>query len=564
MIEGQAPAGVSEITSRLVSFSGPNGMQVVGYIDEGVEATWNERVAILAPRYGETKKNNLQLAYTLVANGFKVLRIDQTNHFGESDGTMDQFTLPGATDDLLAAVDYIDRYFEPDALILVTSSISARCGIRASALDCRITGLVNLVGVVDLDRTLQAIYQRDIFGEHVAGASEGSIDILGFEIDAANFHKSLVDAQMQDLRGTIEDAKKIKVPVLYLYAERDLWVNVESAKKVISQCQKGSFRVVPNVGHEVHEQPEAVRFTFDEIISFCRQGLPSDRLEIAKACKTILIQQNKIERARLQKILSFSNSEADFWGDYLGKFGIMEQAKYYIEYFSKMGTLIGAFRPADVILDAGCGNGFYGVGVLRSLSQHLPLMDSSACPFHYCGIDLTDTGLLRSYSRHVDEIVELQRESLVQLKGVSFSYRKLNFDLVGGAEGRPLPFSNGSINKVCSSLLISYLKEPVDLLREFYRVLKPGGVAVVSSMKPGCDMTVVYHDSVAAAYTEGNDRDAKVLLSAAGKIKVKKDVELYHFFTRQELSDLARDAGFTDIEVYRSFGDQANLMRIVK
>jgi len=242
----------------------------------------------------------------------------------------------------------------------------------------------------------------------------------------------------------------------------------------------------------------------------------------------------------------------------------MEQAKYYIEYFSKMGTLIGAFRPADVILDAGCGNGFYGVGVLRSLSQHLPLMDSSACPFHYCGIDLTDAGLLRSYSRHIDEMLELQRESLIQLKGVSFSYRKMNFDLVGGAEGRQLPFSNGSINKVCSSLLISYLKEPVDLLREFHRILKPGGVAVVSSMKPGCDMTVVYHDSVAAAYTEGNDRDAKVLLSAAGKIKVKKDVELYHFFTREELSELAREAGFTDIEVYRSFGDQANLIRIVK
>ena len=564
MLKGQLSTAVSEITSRLVSFVGPRGMQVVGYVDEGAEDVWNERVVILAPRYGETKKNNLELAYTLVANGFKVLRIDQTNHFGESDGTMAQFTLPGATDDLLAAVDYIDRYFEPDALILVTSSISARCGIRASALDGRITCLVNLVGVVDLDRTLQAIYQRDIFGEYEAGASWQSIDILGFEIDAVNFHESLVASQMQDLAGTIEDAKKIKVPVLFLYAERDLWIDVESVQQVVSECQQGSLQVVPGVGHEVHEKSAAVQFIFNEIIKFCRQGLPSHDLEIVQICKKTLIPQNKIERSRLQEILSFSNSETDFWGDYLGKFGIMEQAKYYIEYFAKMGSLLGAFRSGDVILDAGCGNGFYGVGVVRSLLQLSGGANSPDLPFHYCGIDLTDTGLLRSYSRHIDEMAELQREGLLSLTGIGFSYRKLNFDSVGGAGGGGLPFTDASISKVCSSLVISYLKQPVDLLREFYRVLKPGGVAVISSMKPGCDMTVVYHDSVAAAYSEENDRDATTLLSAAGKIKVKTDVEIYHFFTREELCQLARDAGFTDIEACRSFGDQANLVRIVR
>ena len=74
MLKGQLPTAVSDITSRLVSFPGPSGLQVVGYIDEGAEDVWNERVVILAPRYGETKKNNLQLAYELVANGFKVLR----------------------------------------------------------------------------------------------------------------------------------------------------------------------------------------------------------------------------------------------------------------------------------------------------------------------------------------------------------------------------------------------------------------------------------------------------------------------------------------------------------
>ena len=128
----------------------------------------------------------------------------------------------------------------------------------------------------------------------------------------------------------------------------------------------------------------------------------------------------------------------------------------------------------------------------------------------------------------------------------------------------PLPFGDGSISKICSSLVLSYLKTPIDLMQEFYRVLKPGGVAVVSSMKPGCDMTVLFHDSLAHNYSEENDRDANVLLGAAGQIKLKRDAGIYEFFSAEELERLAFDSGFVDIRSFRSFGDQANVIRIVK
>jgi len=334
MLKGKEPVVISEITSRLVSLPRASGMQVVGYVDEGPEAQWNERVVILAPRYGETKKNNLELAYYLVANGFKVLRIDQTNHFGESDGSIDQFTLPGAAEDLLAAVGYIDHYFEPDELILVASSISARCALRACALDRRISRVISVVGVVDLDSTLQAIYQRDIFGEFETGAEWESIDILGFEIEAANFHSSVVDSGMQNVAGTIQDAKQIQVPVLFLYAERDLWVDLDAVKQVLAECAHGELKLVPNVGHELNEKSEAVQFSFDALLGFCRMGAPNESAPLTQACKKKLIEQNRVERGRLQKLVAFTDTEGDFWADYLGKFGIMEQAKYYMEYFA--------------------------------------------------------------------------------------------------------------------------------------------------------------------------------------------------------------------------------------
>ena len=421
--------------------------------------------------------------------------------------------------------------------------------------------MISLVGVVDLDRSLQAIYQRDIFGEYLAGAEWQTIDILGFEIDAENFYTSVVESGMHNLEGTVKDAQSIEVPVLFLYAERDLWVDFESVQLVLAATAQGVLKVVPHVGHELNEKSAALQFSFDALVEFCREDALNEEMPLACACQEVLIRQNRVERERLKKLLSFSDTESDFWADYLGKFGIMEQAKYYISYFATVGSLLGSLRPKDVILDLGCGNGFYGMSILRSIAQ---VAETDASPIHYCGIDLTARGLGRSYSRHVDELIDLQREALRGFYAIGFSYRKLDFDELGGDTGGVLPFADGSVSKVCSSLVISYLKNPVHLLRELYRVLQPCGVAVLSSMKPGCDMTVVYHDSVAAAYSEDNDRDAKVLLSAAGRIKVKKDVGVYRFFTCLELKSLAVDAGFKDIKVCRSFGNQVNVMRVVR
>ncbi len=565
MIAGNDTAGELGIESRLVAFPGSGGMQIVGYIDQGPESSWNGRVVVLAPRYGETKKNSLQLAYALVANGFKVLRFDQTNHIGESDGTMDRFTLSGASGDILSAVAYVDRCFEPAEIILISLSLSCRSGFRACAQEPRISRFISLVGMVDMDKTLQAIYQRDFFGELSAGAEWRMVDILGFEIDGKHFHDDLVDTNMKCLKGTLEDAAKVTVPVLHLFSERDLWVAREDVERVIQQCPNGRLVMLSEVGHEINENPKALQAAIGEMIQFCMDGLPGGEDPILLPDKQELLRQNKIERERLQKVMRFADSESDFWGDYLGKFGIIEGAHYYIEYFRKMAELLGGVRGRDVILDAGCGNGFYGVNIVRSLCFEAGVDRDVSQPVHYCGVDLTKDGLFRSYSRHVEELIELHREYLSEAGRMSFSYRKIDFDRIGASREKHLPFADASVSKVCCSLVLSYLQEPLELMREFHRVLKPGGVAVVSSMKPGCDMTVLYHDYVVKDDpSERKDREANSLLSAAGKIKLKKDTGVYHFFSEEELECLALGSGFTDIRSCRSFGNQANVVRIVK
>jgi len=186
-------------------------------------------------------------------------------------------------------------------------------------------------------------------------------------------------------------------------------------------------------------------------------------------------------------------------------------------------------------------------------------------PLHYHGVDLTPEGLNRSYSRHTKELIELHREVMTEAAGATFSYNRVNLDTRADAQGRILSLGEGSIDKVCCSLVVSYLKEPLSLFTEIRRVLKPGGVAVISSMKPGCDMTVLYHDYLSVdTPTDESNQDATKLLSAAGRIKMKKDLGIYNFFTGEELERLAFDAGFTNIRSSRSFGNQANVVRVVK
>jgi ubiquinone/menaquinone biosynthesis C-methylase UbiE len=319
------------------------------------------------------------------------------------------------------------------------------------------------------------------------------------------------------------------------------------------------------VGHEINENTQALQYAFQQVILFCADGLGLQPDEIKQPDVKTMIAQNKIERQRLQQIMKFAASENDFWADYLGKFGIIEDAHYYAEYFQTMALHLGSIFDGDTILDAGCGNGFYGVSVAHSLMRDYQVGLGATKKVHYCGVDLTAHGLSRSYSRQNEELRRVAAELSMPLAPINYSYRKVDFDTLSDQPGSRLPFADGSISKLCCSLVISYLKDPSKLLNEFHRILSKGGVAVISSMKPGCDMTVLYHSYIDKD-TPGvkRDQDANRLLSAAGKIKLKKDAGVYNFFSEAELERLVFEAGFTDISSCRSLGNQVNVIRVVK
>ena len=111
---------------------------------------------------------------------------------------------------------------------------------------------------------------------------------------------------------------------------------------------------------------------------------------------------------------------------------------------------------------------------------------------------------------------------------------------------------------------MSYLKRPEALLRELRRVLKPGGTFVTSSMKPHCDLSVIYRDSISRQVSAEEIEAGRDLLRAAGKIKLKEEAGHYAFFSQTELAGLVLDAGFNVRDAQQSLGDQAVVVKAVK
>jgi SAM-dependent methyltransferase/pimeloyl-ACP methyl ester carboxylesterase len=544
------------ITSELVIYPSLDGKKVVAFLDHAGDEWEGRPFVVVTPKYGESKKNNIQLAYYLAANGLNILRFDHTRHVGESDGSMFDFTLQHGVEDIIASTDYLQRRFGISQVSLVASSLSARTALRAAATDVRVRHLVSVVGVVNVRDTLFKVYREDLISEHIGGRVWGVGDMLGHEADFDIFLKAAVDHDLHDFDGTIRDLEKVEIPVSMFPAEADTWVDFNEITKIRERFHNVRVHLIVGAMHEVRENLEASEKAFRQIVKeTCRwaygREIQDDAIRLPD--KRTMLRQNKLERERLKRARPVTEKEPDFWSKYLKRYELMEQVGDYQEYLNLVGDLFGPIQAGDVLLDAGCGNGLLGLWVIRDLvTRGMPF---DGVPPFYLGIDLTSSGLGDAFERHTGGIVG----SGVSDSPLGLAYMQMDFDSyverAGGS--RIIDFDDGTFDKIACSLLISYLKHPEALVKEMHRLLRPGGRIVLSSMKPFCDLSMLYRDYVEGVSTPDELDAARNLLRAAGAIKVKEDQGYYRFYYGEELLEVLRSAGFVNCEAVSSLANQA-------
>jgi SAM-dependent methyltransferase/pimeloyl-ACP methyl ester carboxylesterase len=565
MIADSSHVEAGQLRTDFINFPNRAGLKLAACLDHAGDLRGRPWV-IIAPKYGETKKNNLQLGYYLAANGLNVLRFDQTNHLGESEGRMQDFSLPGAVADLRGCLDFLESQFHIGRSVLVSNSLSARCAFRAAAQDDRISRLISIAGVVNMQATLREVYKEDIFGTYLSGRRWGLTDILGFDINGEIFLGTAVEAGLHDLAGTVEDIARLRVPLVYFYAMNDAWVDYQDVLRATEGQPLCRLIAVEGAMHEVRENPRAAEEVFRQVIWACGHDTACPdaehtRLEIPD--KKIILAQNRQERERMRRSEAPAESENDFWSGYLQKYSVLEKSNDYHDYIALLGRLC-AFRPGALVLDAGCGNGMFGLWVLREALNQRRVVTARDLPSVYVGVDLTERGLGDARGHHGAALRQGGLE-LAHRAGPGTGYLRFDFNDLTDAAGDPrLPFADGTFDVVCCSLVLSYLKRPQALLREIWRVARPGAALVASSMKPHCDMSVIYRDFMAQQVTADELEAARDLLRAAGKIRLKEEIGHYAFFSDTELAALASDAGFTVQETFHSLGNQAIVIKAQK
>lgn len=515
--------------------------------------------AVVAPKFGETKKNALQLAYFLATNGMNVLRFDHTNHVGESSGDQTFFTLPGGVEDLLGCGDFLQSVHAVSSFTLVANSLSARTAIRAAARDSRIDHLVCLVGVVNLQHTLAQVYREDLVAGHQAGRRWGIGDMLGVEMDYDGFLRSAVEEQMHDLASTRADLEKTMAAVSFFSGERDTWVELSEVDAVLRRRPNSRLTPIPGAMHELRENPEIADRAFKDVVATCLahvRKVAAENVQLLAPDKRELMSQNRTERERLRSAVCDPQDERDFWAKYLEKYRLMESVDDYQSYLTLVGRLLGEIKPGETLLDAGCGNGLFGMWVLRTLLDRAQL---SELPPLYVALDLTVEGLRDAQDMQARFLFE-QGRGARGLEFISALYGQTDLDTWGMPVSETpdrLLFSDGTFDKICCSLVLSYLVRPESVLSELRRVLKPGGRIVVSSMKPFCDLSELYRDFMDQQITEGELESGRNLLRAAGKIRLKEEQGFYTFFSGEELTAMLAAAGFKHCAAHQGLAGQA-------
>lgn len=516
-------------------------------------------LVILAPDYGETKRDYVFLAYALASNGFHVLRVDYTDHVGESHGEMVHSTLSSMLRDLTALLRFATNSWPASPLVLIAAGLAGRVALKALAQDVKARLLILLSGVLDVRAALRGVHGEDVVGAHLTQPRTGMANIFGLNVDAGRWLGDLIQENFMDLASTVRDAQRVATPTVLFAGEQDPRTPFAAVKEVEAALGPQAKRtyLLPDPIHHLHEDPRKDRALYRQVIIDCLEH-----------CYPVATQERprppslrEIDRQRLLELdrllgrrsqapvqlldLLAPASEPD---RVAGGFGD------YWRLLDDVYRFLGQVEPSERILDVACGAGHFGKvllinhayrGLHTSLSaQHLPL---------YVGIDVDPSTI----SQTAADLHSLGSYLRKRLDGHAPAGEFLHSVLGVLDPGTPLPFKDRVFERIVCNFALNALSDPLSALRELIRLLAPGGKLVLTSLKPHADFTRLYRRLAANAPHDQARHTAKRLLQNWGAIVEAERNGNLRFFHRQELSSLLKSSGASTPRVYHTLANQA-------
>lgn len=202
---------------------------------------------------------------------------------------------------------------------------------------------------------------------------------------------------------------------------------------------------------------------------------------------------------------------------------------------------------------------------LSDMDRLLPVEDVMICRdlnlvARFLKGDILDTDLKPSLRTGTPR---LDADTLKKLRTSDLQFSVLDFG--SWTQNGQLEVEDEEFDGICASLFLSYLFAPGEAVKEFFRMLKPEGRLLLSTMKPDSDISGIFTAYIAEQSTlsskktdnenkEKNLREARSMLNEAAALFSLEEDGWFRFFDTSELVTMMREAGFSDIRVTESLG----------
>jgi ubiquinone/menaquinone biosynthesis C-methylase UbiE len=570
---------------HVVKFYNKSGREIVGILNHSFNPNRFRKkvtapVIIIPPAYGRRKEATSLLAETLVETFKKnkqnviVIRYDGIRAVGESyidpenkepGKEMLSFTISQAVDDLRTTLDYCchNDSFSAEKCVIISFSNASVVARRAIIGNRKVNCWINIMGTTDpQDLIYNATGGIDYISNFIAGDKFGVVELLGHRVKKAAIG-DLLETNTAYLEDARNDMSKISIPITWIYGKYDFWTNQKRVVDIMSVKSSGVREIIEvPTGHVVKTTTEA--FEVFKLVTRCvwKRLFGEDVSPVTPNSN----RAARITEAEWSRIKHPPLDSRGYWKTYLlGRdrgdvgFDIMALTDEYIELMEKQVELL-QIGANDIIGDMGGGTGNFAKILIQN---GVPEIINEKAGHTVNGgpkiitVDIVPEAMIRARQKH---------ESLLKSKDINdlkMYYLSTNLDLSNG--NLLLPFKDGLFTKILGSLLISYLSDPVKVLKEFYRLLKPGGQLILSSMKPDLDMSKPLTSLIAKLNSSdfvlpsGVTKEdlltaTRSYINQAASLINLEEERLFRFYSGEELSDLMKSSKFRDMKIHDTFG----------
>ena len=158
------------------------------------------------------------------------------------------------------------------------------------------------------------VYREDLVASSAKGKRYGTLNILGFSIDADKFLSDAIKESFSDISSAGNDAAEIKAATFLVVGQRDAWVRTSDVQLVFGMINSKpkEILVLPAMLHRLLENPATARYALTQTVKFAVDASDWGRQSphmISVPDKNDVSAREGLEKEHLKKIYAYSKSD---------------------------------------------------------------------------------------------------------------------------------------------------------------------------------------------------------------------------------------------------------------